>query len=87
MPAKTVSAHVAEALKRIEQVQPLHGDQRIQAIHEMHQVFQKMKDGVEVIPPLYPDTNKVVPIFEEYRKSVKPSDILDDQPGPFPFDY
>jgi hypothetical protein len=87
MPAKTVSAHVAEALRRIEQVQPLDGTQRIQAISEMYRVFERMKDGVEIIPPLYPDTNKVIPIFEEYRKSLKPSDILDDQPGPFPFDY
>jgi hypothetical protein len=36
--------------------------------------------GHEIIAPLYPKTNLAIPIVEEYRKTLKPSDILDDPP-------
>ena len=83
MPAKTISAHIAEVLKQIEEVQPLDAAQRVRATNEMYYVFKMMQGGASFFAPLYPDANLAVPIFESYRQNLKASDILDDPPGLF----
>lgn len=85
MPAKTVSAHIAEVMSQIDKVQPMNAENRIRGTHSLYELFKAIQAGKDIISPLYPDTNLAMPIVEKYRKTLKPSDILDDPPGPFMF--
>jgi hypothetical protein len=88
MPAKTVSEHIKEVMRRIDKVQPIKIEEaRIRANWSLYHLFKAIQVGNDIIPPLYPKTNLAMPIVEEYRKTLKPSDILDDPPGPLTFGF
>jgi hypothetical protein len=88
MPAQSISAHIREVLRQIDEVQPLPPDQRTRATYELYRVLKLVQagHGNSIFPPLYPDTDRATPIFEKYRKSLNAQDILDDPPGPFMFE-
>ncbi len=86
MPGKTVSAHIREVMGRIDRVQPItKEEERIHANWSLYHLFKAIQAGKDIIPPLYPKTNLAMPVVEEYRKTLKPSDILDDPAGPITF--
>jgi hypothetical protein len=83
LPAKTVSEHIKEVMSRVEKVQPIKPENEVRDTYTLYRLFKAIQAGQEIIPPLYLDTNLAMPIVEKYRKTLKPSDILDDSPGPF----
>jgi hypothetical protein len=87
MPAKTASEHVREVMIQVDKVQALSADNRNRVKYVLYGLFKAIQSGSEVIAPLYPDTDLVTPVIENYRKTLKPADILDDQPGPFLFGF
>jgi hypothetical protein len=87
MPAKKVSEHIREVMSQVDDVQPLNAEERIRGICSLHGLFKAIQAGREIICPRYPDTNLAMPVLEKYRKTLKPSDILDDPPGPFMFGF
>ena len=82
MPAK-ISVHISEVMRRVDMVQSMTGEQRTKAIYQLYHLFKAIQNGAEIIPPLIPKTDLATPLVEEYRKTLKPLDILDDDPGPF----
>jgi hypothetical protein len=42
-----------------------------------------IKNGKQIVAPLYPETDSATALVEAYRKPLKPTDILDDDPSPF----
>jgi hypothetical protein len=87
MPAKKVSEHIREVMSQVDNIQPMNAEERIRAICSLHELFKAIQAGNQIICPLYPDTNLAMPVLENYRKTLKPSDILDDPPGPFMFGF
>lgn len=85
--AMTISAHIAKVLGQLDKVQRLEGENRTRAINNLHALFSAIQDGAVVIAPLYPKEDRLTPIVEEYRSSLKASDILDDPPEPFLYRY
>jgi hypothetical protein len=84
--AKTVSAHVSEVMRQLDEVERLEGERRIRAINCLYDLFQAIQDGAAIVAPIYPREDRLTPIVEEYRQALKPSDILDDL-GDGPFCY
>ena len=50
---------------------------------KLDDLLTAIQEGAEIIAPLYPRDDGLTPIVEEYRVSLKPSDILDHPPEPF----
>jgi hypothetical protein len=49
-------------------------------------LFKAIQRGEEIVPhhfKLYRETGRATALVEACRKTLKPSDILDDDPGPF----
>lgn len=87
MPAMTASEHVREVMRQVDKIQPLSVDNRNRVKYVLYGLFKAIQSGAEIVSPLYPDTDLVTPIVEKYRKTVKPADVLDDEPGPFLFGF
>lgn len=83
MPAKKASEHIRVVLAQIEKVKPLTEENRTKAIYNLYRLFKAIQGGAEIVAPLYPASDKATALVEEYRKKLRPSDILDDDPGPF----
>lgn len=83
MPAKKASEHVRIVIGQLETVRTMDEAERTTAIYELYRLFKAIKRGAWIAAPLYPDTDKATALVEEYRKTLKPTDILDDDAGPF----
>jgi hypothetical protein len=83
MPTMKMSAHIRAVLEQLERVQPMNTDERITAGYKLYRLFTAIQQGKEIVAPLYPETDRATALVEAYRKTLKPSDILDDDPGPF----
>lgn len=87
MSARPISSHVAELLGRMEKVETLTRDQRVQIAHELYDIMEAKQRGAWIIDPLYPDTDRLTPIVAQYVKAIKPEDVLDDPPSMIPFAF
>jgi hypothetical protein len=87
MPAKPISSHVAEVLARMESIETLTRDQRVQVVRELYEVMEAKQRGAIIIDPLYSETDRLTPIAAQYVKALKPSDVLDDPPNLIPFAF
>jgi DNA-directed RNA polymerase subunit F len=85
--AKPISAHVNEVMSQLDKVERLEGEKRTRAINNLYDLFRAIQDGAQVIAPLYPREDRLTPIVENYRVSLKPSDILDDPQDPLFYRY
>jgi hypothetical protein len=83
MAAKKASEHIRIVLGQLEKVRPMNEDDRTKAIYRLYHLFKAIQGGAEIVAPLYPATDRATALVEAYRKTLKPSDILDDDPGPF----
>jgi hypothetical protein len=83
MPTMKMSAHIRVVLDQLEKVQPMNIDERITAAYQLYRLFTAIQQGKEIVAPLYPETDRATALVEAYRKTLKPLDILDDDPGPF----
>jgi hypothetical protein len=87
MPVMTASQHIRAVLLEIDKIQTLSADNRNRIKYVLYGLFKTIQSGAEVIAPLYPDADVITPIVEKYRRTVKHSDVLDDEPGPFLFGF
>lgn len=83
MAAKKASEHVREVMRQLDTLQPMNEEGRTKAIYDLYHLFKHIQSGDEIVAPLYPATDRATALVEDYRKKLKPSDILDDDPGPF----
>jgi hypothetical protein len=83
MPAKKISGHIRIVMDQLDKAQPLEAHDRIKAINKLYHLFRAIQRGAEILPPLYPVTDRATALVEAYRKTLKPEDILDDDSGPF----
>ena len=83
MPPLKMSVHIRAVLDQLEKVQPMNTDERITAGYRLYRLFTAIQQGKEIVAPLYPVTDRATALVDAYRKTLKPSDILDDDPGPF----
>jgi hypothetical protein len=83
MPPKKVSEHILVVIGQLEKVLTMNEAERIKAICELNRLFKAIQSGAWIVAPLYPDTDHATALVEAYRKTLKPKDILDDDPGPF----
>jgi hypothetical protein len=83
MPTLKASEHVRVVIGNLDQIRKLEGDERIKATVDLYHLFKKIQEGAWIVAPLYPDSDRLTATVEEYRKTLKPEDVLDDDPGPF----
>jgi hypothetical protein len=83
MPTLKASEHVRIVLGKLDQIRKLEGDERTQATVTLYHLFKKIQEGAYIVAPLYPESDRLTATVEEYRKALKPEDVLDDDPGPF----
>lgn len=82
---KPISEHVAEILSQMEKVQKLTREQHIQFGHDLYEILRAKQRDDYILDPLIPEGNRLTPIVAEYVKKLKPTDVLNDPPGPFAF--
>jgi len=82
MAAMKVSAHVREVMKQLVEVQSMSEEDKIRAIDQLYQLFKAIQGGQAFFSAVDPKTSRATALVEAYCKVLKPSDILDDGPGP-----
>jgi hypothetical protein len=82
MPLKA-SEHVRLVMEKLDKIRRLEGVERTRATFNLYHLFKKIQEGAWIVAPLYPDSDRLTATVEEYRQTLKPQDVLDDEPGPF----
>jgi hypothetical protein len=77
----TIAAHVQTLLDQIEECHPMGKEERSRKGEELHRYCRAIQRHAEVVAPLYCETQVGVVTIEKYLRSLKSTDILDDDVG------